>query len=64
MSDRLKTAGAVALSFLFILAAVYYATAANGHPRVKHVLLFIGLAGLSALAAWFTLPPRDTGPTG
>ncbi len=63
MSDRLKTVAAVVLCFLFVLAAVYYATAANGHPRFKHVLLFIALAGLSALAAWFTLPPRDTGST-
>ena len=60
MDNRLKTAGALVLSLLFILAAVYFAAAADGHPRVKHVLLFIGLAVVSGLAAWFTLPPRDT----
>ena len=59
MDNRIKTAGALLLSLLFILAAVYYAAAADGHPRVKHVILFIGLAVVSGLAAWFTLPPRD-----
>jgi len=48
------------LSLLFVLVALYFATAADGHPRVKHVLLFLGLAVVSALAGWFTLPPRDT----
>ena len=44
---------------VFSLVAIYYATAADGHPRVKHTLLFAGLALLSALFAWFSLPPRD-----
>ena len=60
MSNSLKTALAMLLSLLFVLVALYFATAADGHPRVKHVLLFLGLAVVSALAGWFTLPPRDT----
>jgi hypothetical protein len=44
-----------------LLIALYFVTAADGHPRAKHALLFIGLAAISALVAWFTLPPRDAG---
>jgi hypothetical protein len=60
LSNSLKTALALIVSLFFVLVALYFATAADGHPRVKHVLLFLGLAVVSALAAWFTLPPRDT----
>jgi hypothetical protein len=58
--DSLKTGLAVLVALLFAAAAAYYAVAADGHPRVKHVLLLAGLAVVSGLVAWFTLPPRDT----
>jgi hypothetical protein len=56
-----KTLLGIAGIVICLVIAAYYATAASGHPRIKHMLLFIGLAGASALYAWFTLPPRDTG---
>ena len=49
-------AAGIAGVILFAAGALYWATAATGHPRVKHTLLFVGLAGGSALVAWFALP--------
>jgi hypothetical protein len=42
---------------LFIALTVYFATAANGAPRVKHIILFVALALISALVVWFSTPP-------
>ena len=61
MPENLKTGLAILVALFFAAVAAYFAVAADGHPRVKHVLLFAGLAVVSALVAWFTLPPRDTG---
>ena len=56
-SQRLAVMAASALGFVvFIALTIYYATAATGHPRVKHMILFIVLAALSAIVAWFALP--------
>ncbi len=55
----LQMAAGIGGTVLFAALAVYYATAANGHPRVKHIILFVALAAISALIAWFSLPPRD-----
>ena len=51
----LVAAGAVA-ALIFLALLVYFAAAAPGHPRIKHMLLFIVLAAASALVAWFSLP--------
>ena len=59
MRASVKTAIGVLGVILCLLITAYYATAAHGHPRVKHMLLFLALAGASALYAWFSLPPRD-----
>lgn len=48
-------AGVVGI-ILFAALTVYYAAAATGHPRVKHMILFIVLAVLSAIVAWFAWP--------
>jgi hypothetical protein len=50
-------AGIVAM-LVFAALAIYYLTAATGHPRWKHTLLFTGLAVLSLIVSWFMLPPR------
>jgi hypothetical protein len=55
----LLTALGILLALIFLALTVYWAVAAPGHPRVKHMLLFIVLAVLSALVAWFAFP---TGP--
>jgi hypothetical protein len=55
----LQMAAGIGGAVLFAALAVYYATAANGHPRVKHIILFVALAAVSALIAWFSLPPRS-----
>jgi len=52
----LVVVAAVAGCLVFLAASAYWAFAADGHPRVKHTLLFLGLAGVSALIAWFGLP--------
>jgi hypothetical protein len=56
----LVAAGALAL-VVFLALTVYYGVAATGHPRVKHMVLFIVLAALSAIVAWFAwpTPPSD-----
>ena len=41
---------------VFAVLTVYYGVAASGHPRAKHMVLFIALAVLSALVAWFAWP--------
>ena len=43
---------------VFLALTIYYATAADGHPRVKHILLFIGLAAVSGLVSWFSFPKK------
>jgi hypothetical protein len=55
----MKVAIGVAGVILCLVITAYYATAAPGHPRIKHMLLFLFLAGASALFAWFSLPPRN-----
>jgi len=56
-SQRLGIVAASAVAFVvFIILTVYYAATASGHPRVKHMVLFIILAALSAIVAWFSLP--------
>ena len=52
----LAVAGGIIATILFLGLTVYYATAASGHPRLKHIILFIFLAAASALLAWFSLP--------
>lgn len=52
----LLVAAGIAGVVLFAALAVYYAAAADGHPRVKHMILFLGLTVISALVAWFALP--------
>ncbi len=47
---------------VFFAIALYYATAADGHPRFKHMLLFIGLAAVSALVSWFSFPKKGSSP--
>ncbi|HEY7270131.1 MAG TPA: hypothetical protein VH951_09915 [Dehalococcoidia bacterium] len=60
--SRWKNAALGLLALVVCLAlAAYYATAAHGHPRVKHILLFVGLAVISALFIWFTAPSNDSG---
>ena len=61
MKGPLHTALGIAGVVLCFLIVVYYGTAAHGHPRVKHMILFLALAGAAALYAWFSLPPRDSG---
>ncbi|MGI8550670.1 MAG: hypothetical protein ACR2PL_07765 [Dehalococcoidia bacterium] len=51
----LVLAGIVA-AVLFLALTVYYGVAATGHPRAKHMVLFIVLAACSALVAWFAAP--------
>jgi heme A synthase len=46
----------IVATVLFLGLAIYYETAAPGHPHLKHFVLFIVLSGASALLAWFSLP--------
>jgi membrane protease YdiL (CAAX protease family) len=50
-------AGVVA-AIVFALLMIYFGAAAAGHPRVKHVLLFLILAVASLLVVWFTFPKK------
>jgi hypothetical protein len=54
----LVMAGTLA-ALVFTALAVYHLTASGGHPRVKHTILFGGLAVASLLVSWFSLPPRE-----
>jgi hypothetical protein len=45
-------------AIIFALLMVYFGAAAAGHPRVKHVLLFLILAVASLLVVWFTFPKK------
>ncbi len=54
----LVTAGVLAC-IVFAVLTIYFGTAATGHPRVKHMILFIVLAVLSLLVAWFAWPAQD-----
>jgi hypothetical protein len=56
-TQRLWLVAASVLGFIvFIALTIYYAAAASGHPRVKHMVLFIALAVLSLIVAWFSMP--------
>lgn len=56
-SQRMLVAVAGVIGVLLCLAlTVYYATGAPGHPRGKHMILFIALAVVSALVSWFAYP--------
>ena len=46
----------VAAFVVFIALTLYYTVAATGHPRYKHMLLFVVLAVLSLIVGWFSLP--------
>jgi hypothetical protein len=50
-------AGIIA-AFIFAILMLYFGAAAAGHPRVKHVLLFLILAVASLLVVWFTFPKK------
>lgn len=52
----LLVAAGIAGIILFLALTVYFGTAAVRAPRVKHMILFIVLAGGSGLVAWFALP--------
>jgi len=43
-------------ALVFLALTIYFAVAATGHPRVKHMVLFVILAAVSALISWFSLP--------
>jgi uncharacterized membrane protein len=53
----LVAAGIIA-AIIFVLLTVYFGAFAAGHPRAKHMLLFIVLAVVSLLVAWFAYPKR------
>lgn len=55
----LVVAGVLAC-IVFVVLTIYYGTAATGHPRVKHMILFIVLAVLSLLVSWFAWPAQGT----
>jgi hypothetical protein len=52
-------AGIVA-AVIFLCLTVYFGAAAAGHPRFKHMLLFVILAVLSLLLVWFSYPKPTT----
>jgi hypothetical protein len=55
----LLVAAGVIACIIFVVLTIYYGTAATGHPRVKHMILFGVLAVLSLLVAWFAWPAQD-----
>jgi membrane-associated HD superfamily phosphohydrolase len=48
-------AGVIA-AVIFLVLTVYYGAEAAGHPHVKHMILFILLAIVGLLVAWFSYP--------
>jgi hypothetical protein len=56
----LLVAAGVIACIVFIILTIYWGTAAPGHPRVKHMILFIVLAVLSLLVSWFAWPAEGT----
>jgi hypothetical protein len=51
---------AIIAAVIFLLLTIYFGAVAGGHPRVKHMILFIALAVISLLVAWFTYPKSAT----
>jgi hypothetical protein len=58
MQSWLVVAASLVADVVFLALAYYYATAAPGHPRIKHVIGFLVLCALSLLAAWYAFPKR------
>ncbi len=55
----LLVAAGIIAAILFLLLTVYFGAFAAGHPRAKHMLLFIVLAVVSLLVAWFAYPKAE-----
>jgi hypothetical protein len=56
-SQRLAlVAAGIVVAIICLALTVYFGVAAAGHPRAKHMLLFIVLAIVGALIAWFAYP--------
>lgn len=56
--SMLLVLAAVIAAIIFLLLTVYFGAMAAGHPRFKHMLLFVVLAVLSLLVAWFAFPKK------
>ena len=49
-------AGAIIAAIVFLVLTYYFGAAAAGHPRFKHMALFVVLALLSLLVSWYAYP--------
>ena len=54
----LWVAAGIIAAIVFLALTAYFGLAASEHPRIKHMVLFVILAGLSLLVAWFSYPKR------
>jgi hypothetical protein len=52
----LLVAAGIAAAILFLALTYYFGAAAMGHPRIKHMILFLALGGLSLLVSWYAYP--------
>lgn len=44
------------VTFIGLVGMIYYVFLASGHPRLKHTILFLAIAGAGAVLASFARP--------